>query len=134
MNELDYNYFQKQIEHPSQYDCYDRGEGMYECTQARNHVERYLVNTHAQKVYELVDFMGHVKAFIADDIDYESVDKMENAGDAHSLVANYRFSVDGFKDGVAMVIWTLYPDGTIFCGRRRLRHGGQLRDNYLRFY
>ena len=114
MTELDYNYFQKQIELPSLYTCYGRGEGMYECTLTGNYVEKYLVNTRTKMVYKLVDFGGNVKAFTNDDVDYESVDKMENAGNAHTLVAHYHFSVGGFEDGVAMVTWTLFPDGRYF--------------------
>lgn len=48
------------------------------------------------------------------DIDFDKVDKLENPQNAHILLAEYRFTIWGFKNGVAPVWWTLYPDGRYF--------------------
>ena len=48
------------------------------------------------------------------DIDFEKVDKLENPRNAHILLAQYRFSIETFINGVALVCWTLYPDGRYF--------------------
>lgn len=50
----------------------------------------------------------------AGDIDFEKVDKLENPQNAYSLTAEYQFSIWKFTNGVALVCWTLYPDGRFF--------------------
>lgn len=50
----------------------------------------------------------------AGDIDFEKVNKLENPQNAHTLKAEYRFSIWKFTNGVALVWWTLYPDGRFF--------------------
>ena len=48
------------------------------------------------------------------DIDFERVDKLENPQNIHRLLACYGFDIEMFINGVALVYWTLYPDGRYF--------------------
>ena len=50
----------------------------------------------------------------AGDIDFEKVNKLENPQNAHTLTAEYNFLIWNFTNGVALVEWTLYPDGRFF--------------------
>lgn len=48
-------------------------------------------------------------------MDWESVSGLENNRTAYSFSAYYqRFAVEKFKDSVALVEWTLYPEGRYF--------------------
>jgi hypothetical protein len=49
-----------------------------------------------------------------EDINFERVDKLENAYNAHQLVVKYGFGIERFINRVALVWWTLYPDGRFF--------------------
>lgn len=77
--------------------------------------ERFLVNHSTKEAYELMT-PGLTLTFISkDDVDWEGVESLENNGNAYRFSAYYqRFAVDKFKNGVAMVTWTLYPDGRYF--------------------
>lgn len=48
------------------------------------------------------------------DIDFDKVDLLENSYNAHKLIACYGFEIETFKNGIALVWWTLYPDGRYF--------------------
>jgi hypothetical protein len=48
------------------------------------------------------------------DINFERVNQLENSWNAEKLVAPYGFYVDSFQNGIALVSWTLYPDGQYF--------------------
>lgn len=65
------------------------------------------------------------------DIDFEKVDLLENNGNAHKLIAKYGFGIEKFINGVALVWWTLYPDGRYF--EDEDGYGGQ-RCNETRVY
>ena len=50
-----------------------------------------------------------------EDIDWKGVETLENNSNAYRYSAYYqRFAVETFKNGVAIVTWTLYPDGRYF--------------------
>lgn len=77
--------------------------------------ERFLLDNNAQQAFQLMDtdftltFIGH------DDVDWLSISTLQNTHNAHSFSAYYqRFDVEEFKNGVAIVEWTLYPDGRYF--------------------
>ena len=114
MEVKDYDYFTAQINCPAEYGCCDRGEGMYECYLRSNWKETYLVNTCTQTVYKVVDADGNIVAFTTADVDFNSVDKMEHTANAHHMLARYGFNINPFENGVALVSWTLYPDGQYF--------------------
>ena len=46
--------------------------------------------------------------------DLESIGKFRHAGNAMRMAAHYPVSIYPFRDGVAYVSWTLYPDGMYF--------------------
>lgn len=77
--------------------------------------ERFLIN-HAEKVaFELMDSSLQLKFLTEKDVDWDSVQTLENNRNAYSFSAFYqRFDVKKFENGVALVEWTLYPDGRYF--------------------
>jgi hypothetical protein len=62
----------------------------------------------------LVDDNGKLLHFTHADINFERVNRLENSWNAEKLQAPYGFYVDPFRNGVALVSWTLYPDGRYF--------------------
>lgn len=80
----------------------------------RDNKQILFVNTSTEKVYELIGCNGNFRTFKQKDINFDLINSLENSHDAHRLLANYYFGVYDFKDGVAMVQWTLYPDGRYF--------------------
>jgi hypothetical protein len=62
----------------------------------------------------LVDDYGKLVHFTLDDINFDRVNQLENVQNASRLAAPYGFYVDPFHNGVALVSWTLYPDGRYF--------------------
>lgn len=77
--------------------------------------ERFLINHKAKEAYELMN-QGLTLTFLTkDDIDWDGVETLENNQNAFIFSAYYqRFAVEQFKNGVALVKWTLYPDGQYF--------------------
>lgn len=55
-------------------------------------------------------------AFVSSkDVDWKDVETLDNNVNAYKFSAYYpRFSIGKFKNGVAIVEWTLYPDGQYF--------------------
>ncbi len=77
--------------------------------------ERFLINHGAQEAYELMDRGLKLTFLSKDDVDWEGVEKLDNNRNAYIFSAYYqRFAVETFKNGVALVEWTLYPDGRYF--------------------
>lgn len=77
--------------------------------------QRYLINHKEGTAYELMDSSLTLKFIETKDVDWEGVKSLENNHNAYTFSAYYqRFSVEKFKDGVALVEWTLYPDGRYF--------------------
>lgn len=77
--------------------------------------ERFLLNNAEGTAYELMDGSLHLKFLTEKDVDWDSVKTLENNSNAYSFSAYYqRFAVEKYKDGVALVEWTLYPDGRYF--------------------
>lgn len=77
--------------------------------------ERFLINHETQEAYELMN-RGLTLTFLTkDDVDWEGVRTLENNHNAYTFSAYcQRFAVEKFKNGVALVEWTLYPDGRYF--------------------
>ncbi|MDF2905647.1 MAG: hypothetical protein K0R34_968 [Herbinix sp.] len=48
------------------------------------------------------------------DIDFIRVSKLDNPENARRYVAEYGYGIEAFRNGVALVWWTLYPDGRYF--------------------
>lgn len=102
--------------HPYERDM-DRGEDMEILSQliAGYWRERFLINHADRRAYELMDENLTLKFIDRDDIDWMSVETLPNNNNANTFSACYPlFSVGKFKDGVALVEWTLYPDGMYF--------------------
>lgn len=77
--------------------------------------ERFLLNNAEETAYELMDGSLHLKFLTEKDVDWDSVKTLENNSNAYSFSAYYqRFAVEKYKDGVALVEWTLYPEGRYF--------------------
>jgi hypothetical protein len=64
--------------------------------------------------FMMKDSYGQLNNICCSDIDFEKVDRLENSHNAHMLLAKYGFGVDSFNNGIALVWWTLYPDGRYF--------------------
>lgn len=95
----------------------DWGEGMEIVSEAIDGYwrERFLLNHQTKEAYELMN-RGLTLTFLTkDDVDWEGVKTLENNHNAYTFSAYYqRFAVEQFKNGVALVEWTLYPDGRYF--------------------
>lgn len=77
--------------------------------------ERFLINHKTREAYELMTPYLTLTFISKDDVDWKGVETLENNQNAYRFSAYYqRFAVDKFKNGVAMVTWTLYPDGRYF--------------------
>lgn len=77
--------------------------------------QRYLINHKEKTAYELMNSSLTLKFIEEKDVDWEGVNTLENNHNAYTFSAYYqRFAVEAFKDGVALVVWTLYPDGRYF--------------------
>jgi len=77
--------------------------------------ERFLINHEAKEAYELMDSSLHLTFISEKDVDWDNVESLENNRNAYCYSAYYqRFAVEQFKNGVALVEWTLYPDGQYF--------------------
>lgn len=79
-----------------------------------NNKQLYIVNTILKKAYPILRADGALVGFTKDDIDWDNVSKLENNGDAYRLQARFYFGVEDYRDGVAIVDWMLYPDGSYF--------------------
>lgn len=103
-------------EHPYERDD-DWGDGMEIVEEVIDGYwrERFLINNKAKEAYQLMD-RGLTLTFLSkDDVDWEGVKTLENNHNAYIFSAYYqRFAVEQFKNGVALVKWTLYPDGRYF--------------------
>lgn len=107
----------------AQYDSrpYDRLTGMGDNMEIVEEVidnywrERFLINNAKKTAYELMDRSLRLTFLTEKDVDWESVRTLDNNRNAYSFSAYYqRFAVEKFKEGVALVEWTLYPDGRYF--------------------
>lgn len=107
----------------AQYDSrpYDRLTGMGDNMEIVEEVidnywrERFLINNADKTAYELMDRSLRLTFLTEKDVDWESVRTLDNNRNAYSFSAYYqRFAVEKFKEGVALVEWTLYPDGRYF--------------------
>ncbi len=77
--------------------------------------ERFLINHQEKEAYELMNRDFRLLFLTQDDVDWEGVETLENNRNAYTFSAYYqRFAVDRFKNGVASVKWTIYPDGRYF--------------------
>lgn len=77
--------------------------------------ERFLVNHETKEAYILMNRDLTLPFISEKDVDWKGVETLENNSNAYSFSAYYqRFAVEKFKDGVALVEWTLYPDGRYF--------------------
>lgn len=79
-----------------------------------NNKQLYIVNTILKKAYPILRADGSLVGFTKDDIDWDNVSKLENNGDAYKLQSRFYFGVEDYRDGVAIVDWMLYPDGSYF--------------------
>lgn len=95
------------------YSFFEQSEGMVFCIKYNTDAV-YLINTNEKKVIQLVDEYGNMVAFTKDDVD-ESVVRLDvDSDNAANLKAHYRFFVYNFKNGQAVVEWTVMPDGRYF--------------------
>lgn len=77
--------------------------------------ERFLINHEAKEAYEVMDKRLRLTFVTNDDVDWEGVETLDNNSNAYNFSAYYqRFAIGEFKNGVALVVWTLYPDGRYF--------------------
>ena len=77
--------------------------------------ERFLINHDEKEAYEVMNSCLSLTFISNDDVDWRDVETLENNSNAYSFSAYYqRFAIGKFKNGVALVEWTLYPDGQYF--------------------
>lgn len=95
----------------------DCGEGMEIVEEVISQYwrERFLINHETKEAYELMNSRYTLTFLTEKDVDWESVKTLENNQEAYIFSAYYpRFVVGKFKNDVALVVWTLYPDGMFF--------------------
>lgn len=95
----------------------DWGEGMEIVKEVISNYwrERFLINHEAKEAYEMMNSGLRLTFLSKDNVDWESVKTLENNSNAYSFSAYYqRFAIEQFIIGVALVEWTLYPEGRYF--------------------
>lgn len=92
---------------------YPMGEDM---TYAYNNDDptEYLMDDRQKRAWKILDADRHLTHFRASDIDFEKVDRLENVEYVHELCAKFHFHIEAYRNGVAFVHWTAYPDGRYF--------------------
>ena len=91
---------------------HNNGEGML--VHHTSSGEIILENTAAGKKIMIKNKDNVLTNIQPSDIDFDKVDLLENSQNAHKLIADYGFGIEAFSNGVALVWWTLYPDGRYF--------------------
>lgn len=91
---------------------YNNGEGML--VHHTSSGEIILENTTAGRKILIKNKDDVLTGIQLSDIDFDRVDLLENPQNAHKLIADYGFGIEAFINGVALVWWTLYPDGRYF--------------------
>lgn len=94
-------------------ESYNKGEGVI-IHYAKTGGEIILENTLVNKRILIRDAHYRLANIGSGDIVLEKVNKLENSQNAHTLDGSYGFNIYPFKNGVALVEWTLYPDGRYF--------------------
>ena len=95
----------------------DRGEGMEIVEEVISDYwrERFLINHLTKEAFEVMTRGLNLTFIKKEDVDWKGVESLENNSNAYSFSAYYqRFAIGKFKNGVALVEWTLYPDGRYF--------------------
>ena len=94
-------------------ECYSWGEDLLYV--ADNDYGEYLVNKVTGKVRKIVE-RGRLVGFPDEEIDFETIDKLENSHNAHSRAIQYAGvnRWDDCKNGLIALSWMLYPDGRYF--------------------
>lgn len=102
-----------EIQENGQYEAsYQKGEGVI--IHYTKSGEILLENTISNKAVMIMNKDNILMNVNPCDIDFEKVDKLENSENARRLAAMYGFGIEIFNNGVALVWWTLYPDGRYF--------------------
>ncbi|MFZ5969709.1 MAG: hypothetical protein ACOYVK_21320 [Bacillota bacterium] len=95
------------------YWVHDLGEGMVLYSH-QDTKEKLLLNQATGRKIKLVDDFGSVVHITERDIDFERVGRLENNYNAARLWSRYYYGVEPYRNGIAMVTWTLYPEGRYF--------------------
>ena len=96
-----------------QCECYSWGENILRVFDKDG--KGYIVNKATGKT-RLIDDNGLLVGFTDDDIDFATIDKMENSHNAHPRRICYACigRWDDCKNGLFAISWMLYPDGQYF--------------------
>lgn len=73
----------------------------------------YLINRKMEFAWLVLD-RNDLVLWDTSDVDFAQVDALDNSDNAHIMYARYGFNIGRFKNGLALVNWTLYPDGQYF--------------------
>ena len=74
----------------------------------------FLANTASFKAWQLVGQGGFLPLWDRDSVDYGTLDGEEHVENAYRLHAPFRFDVDNFSNGRAVVLWMLHPEGRYY--------------------
>ena len=93
--------------------CYEWGENLLRVIDEDG--DGYLVNKATGKT-RLIDGDGLLLGFTDEEIDYATIDKLENSHNAHPRRIAYAGinRYDNCKKGILALCWMLYPDGQYF--------------------
>ena len=93
--------------------CYEWGENILRVFD--EDLDGYLVNTKTGKA-RLIDSNGILVGFTDEEIDYATIDKLENSHNAYPRRIAYAGigRYDDCQNGIFALCWMLYPDGQYF--------------------
>lgn len=95
------------------YAVYENGEDMA-VMEHRGRGGMYMVNHRTREAWLVKTYYGDLVAWTTADVDMKSLEGVKNTGYARNMVAAYGFHVGGFRNGMALVSWTLQPEGSYY--------------------
>ncbi len=90
----------------------DVGEGVFIHYTENNEI--IFENSIKNVQFMIKDSYGKLVNTSCSDIDFNRVAQLENSQNANRFLAEFGFGVDKFTNGIALVWWTLSPDGRYF--------------------
>ena len=97
---------------PGRYNLVDRGEGMLYGYGRHDH-SIFVVDTRTREAWQLVSDDGRITRWETSCLSTGAMEGLTGVAklNAEKMLAPYGFCVNEYRDGVAIVSWTLRPDG-----------------------
>lgn len=97
------------------YSFAERGEGMMQAREIKGK-RVFLVNQESKEAWELINAVGTFSLWKASAVELSSVFGLPSLAQRNAMSAKvpYYFGIEDYKNGVALVVWTLQPDGCYY--------------------